>query len=145
MTEHDWSRFPARVRRELERIQRRYSLVRRAERLTGRKPRSLANDALHVVLEWGPQARLSEVWRLQQRRPGDSLSRLKAALEGAHAITHEAYELTDEAWPRERREIGSEVDRVSALARQELERRHPDVEPDLLRRAVSQANYTHAK
>src|SRR4051812_16646096 len=62
VTEHDWSRFPAPVRRELERIQRRYSLVRRGERLVGRKPRSLANDALHVVLEWGPQARLSEVW-----------------------------------------------------------------------------------
>ena len=145
VTENDWSRFPAPVRRVLERIQRRYSFVRRVERRLGVKRRSLANDALHVVLEWGPQARLSEAWRLQQRQPGEPLGRLEAALEDARAIRHEAYVLTDEAWPRDRREVGSEVDRVSALARETLERRHPDLEPGLLSQAVSQANYTHAK
>ncbi len=143
--EQDWSRFPASVRRVLQRIQRRYSFVRRVERLLGDKRRSLANDALQVVLEWGPQARLSEVWRLQQRQPEESLNRIETALEAAHAIAHEAYELTDQAWPRDQREIASEVDRAAALAREALTRRHPDLDPGLLRRAVSQANYTHAK
>ena len=50
MTEHDWSRFPPSIRRRLERIRRRYLLVRRAERVLGVNRRSLANDALHACV-----------------------------------------------------------------------------------------------
>jgi hypothetical protein len=145
MTEHDWNRFPPSIRRTLERIRRRYVLVRRAEGVLGVNRRSLANDALHVVLEWGPQARLSEAWRLQQPQPGEPLGRIEDALETAHAVAHDAYELTAEAWPLDRREIGSEVDRVTATAREALIERHPDLEPSLLHRAVHQANLTHMR
>jgi hypothetical protein len=125
-------------------IKRRYARARRIERLFGRR-HDLANDAMLVVLEWGPPMRLPEEWRLEQRQPTESDSRRQEALAEAHVVRHAAYELTAPAWPLDRREVPSEVDRHAAIARQELAARHPYLSAHLLARAVSQANYTHAK
>ena len=137
--------LPPAVWRKVRGIRRRYVLARRAERLLGRAHASLANDALRVVLEWGPPARLSEGWRLRQRQPDTSPTVIGDALTAAHAVCHEAYKLTAEAWPQDRREVASEVDRAAAKALQALTTRYPDLEGGLLRRVVSQANYTHAR
>lgn len=110
-----------------------------------RRRRSLSDDALFVVLEWGPAMRLPEVWRLQQRQPTVPATSCEAALAEAHSVTHMAYELTTEAWPRDRREDPKEVDRVSKAAVAKMIERYPDLDPASLRRAINQANYTHAK
>lgn len=129
---------------DLSGIKRRYARARRLERLFGRR-HDLANDALLVVLEWGPPMRLSEEWRLEQRQPTVVDSRRLEALAEAHAVTHAAYELTSPAWPIDRREVASEVDRQSVLARHELATRYPYLSTPSLARAVRQANYIHAK
>ena len=131
-------------RPELRVIRRNYMRARQIERLLRRR-RDLANDALEVVLEWGPAMRLPESWRLEQRQPKESASEREAALAEAHEVTHAAYELTAAAWPRDRREIASEVDEVSQAARSSLAARYPHLERGSLSRAVNQANYTHAK
>lgn len=131
-------------RPELEGIRRRYVRARRRERWL-RQRGSLANEALLVVLEWGPPMRLPESWRLQQRWPEAGASERGAVLEAAHAVTHAAYELLTRAWPRDTREDPQEVDRASKDALQVLRATYPELEPDSLKRAVSQANYTHAK
>ena len=133
------------LRRQLRRIRRRYALARTRERLLRRGAPSLDNDALRVALEWGPAARISEEWRLQQRQPKVPAQGITSALEHAHRVCHEAYTLTAGAWPPDRREIGAEVDRHARQALQALKARYPGLEPDLLLRAVSHANYTHAK
>jgi hypothetical protein len=58
---------------------------------------------------------------------------------------HAAYELTSPAWPRDRREVASDVDRQSAIARLELATQYPSLSTRSLARAINQANYTHAK
>ena len=131
-------------RPELRSIRLRYVRARRVERIL-RRPHDLANDALLVVLEWGPAARVPESWRLEQRQPKENASRREAALAEAHEVTHAAYELTAPAWPPDRREIAGEVDRVSQAARSALAARYPHLDRASMRRAVSQANYAHAK
>jgi hypothetical protein len=131
-------------RPELRGIRRRYARARRVERLFRRR-QDLANDALLVALEWGPPMRLPEPWRLEQRQPTVSAGRRDAALAEAHEVTHAAYELTAAAWPQDRQEVASEVDRVAESARQTLAIRYPHLSQVSLRRAVNQANYTHAK
>lgn len=135
---------PESGRPELHRIRRRYVLARRFERLLRRR-QDLANDALLVVLEWGPPMRLPEPWRLAQRQPKVGASQRDVALADAHEVTRAAYELTAVAWPVDRREVPSEVDRASESARRALAARYPHLLRGSLSRAVDQANYTHAK
>jgi hypothetical protein len=131
-------------RPELRRIRRRYVRARRVERLL-RRTHDLANDAVLVVLEWGPAARLPESWRLEQRQPKENASSREAALAEAHEVTHAAYELTAPAWPQDGRENFSDVDRMSEAARAALAARYPHLDRASMRRAVNQANYIHAK
>jgi hypothetical protein len=84
-------------RPELRGIRRRYARARRVERLFRRR-HDLANDALLVVLEWGPPMRLPEPWRLEQRQPKVSAIRRDAALAEALGVTRAADELTAAAW-----------------------------------------------
>jgi hypothetical protein len=130
--------------RNLGVCQRRYARARRFERLF-RRGNSLANDALLVVLEWGPAMRLPEPWRLEQRQPKESVSRREAALAEALEVKDVAYELTAVAWPRDRREVPSEVVHTAKLALEALTSQYPDLDRGSLRRAVNQANYAHAK
>jgi hypothetical protein len=129
---------------ELAVIERRYARARRLEHFLGVR-RDLANDAFVVVLEWGPALRLPEEWRLAHRQPDQSAEIREQALRTAKDVLHEAYELVAPAWPQDRREDARVVDEQSAVARQSLEESHPQLSPKLLRRAVNQANYTHAK
>ena len=98
-----------------------------------------------VVREWGPAMRLPEPWRLEKRLPGVTADRRAAALAEAHVVRRRAYELTAEAWPHDGREDVDDVQRVSEPAAAPLMSRYPQLDPRSLRRAVNQANYTHAK
>lgn len=129
---------------DLDGIKRRYRRARRIERLRRRR-KDLANEALLVVLEWGPAMRLPEEWRLEQRRPTERDIDRAAALADAHEVTGVAYDLTAAAWPPDRRQEWGEVDRVAQFAREELAARYPHLDQISLRRAVNQANYSHAK
>jgi hypothetical protein len=73
--------------------------------------------------------RRPEAWRLRQRPPRVRVTTCEAALAEAHVVTHIAYELTAEAWPRGRREDAKEVDRVSKTAVAEMTARYPDLGP----------------
>ena len=128
----------------LDGIKRRYSREQRARRLL-RRVSSLQDEALYVVLEWGPPMRLPEAWRLRERQPGENDEARATALDVAHGVTGLAHELTGEAWVLDGREDPEEVDRVSRRAVAEISARFPDLDPGSLRRAVSQANHTHAK
>jgi hypothetical protein len=128
---------------DLPDVRRRYAVGHRLDPLFRR--RSLSDDALLVVLEYGPARRLPESWRLQQRQPKVSDARREVALAEAHEITHSAYELTASAWASDRREVSRDVDRVAKIALEALASRYPHLNRGSLSRAVSQANYTHAK
>jgi hypothetical protein len=131
-------------RPELAAIRQEYIEERRAEAVAPGAG-SLANQALRVVLEWGPAKRLPEAWRLEQRAPGANAADRESALANAHYLEDAAYALTAEAWPHDRREIAADVDRVAAAAMVTLASRYSEIDADLLRRAISQANYYHAK
>lgn len=128
---------------ELRGVRRQYAVARRLDTLVRR--RSLSDDALVVVLEYGPARRLPESWRLQQRQPKVSEQCREAALAEAHEVTASAYELTERAWPSDRSDVWSEVDRVAKIALEALVAMYPDLDRRSLSRAVNQANYTHAK
>lgn len=89
--------------------------------------------------------RVPETWRLRQRQPTTSDADRHAALAEAHEVTQAAYRLTDAAWPTDRRQLWSEVDRLTKIAVEELAARYPHLKRRSLSRAVNQANYTHAK
>ena len=125
-------------------IERRYERELRADEAPG-GPSSLADDALTVVLEWGPAKRLSETWRLERRQPSASAAERASALAASHEVTRAAYDLTSEAWPRDGREDPADVDRVAAEALETLSLRYPQLMRASLRRAIGLANYTHAK
>lgn len=131
-------------RPERRRIRRSYVRARNIERLLRRR-RDLENEALLVILEWGPAMRLPEQWRLEQRQPKETAIRREAALAEAHEVTHAAYELTAPAWPPDRPQDWGEVDRVGHEALEELGVRYPHLDRASLRRAVNQAYYSPAK
>lgn len=132
------------IRPELDGIRRGYRRARLVERVLHRR-RDLANEALLVVLEWGPAMRLPEEWRLEQRRPADSTRDRAAALANAHEVTGAAFDLTAAAWPPDRAQQWGEVDRVAQSALEVLGTRYPHLDRKSLRRAINQANYSHAK
>lgn len=123
-------------------IERQYVRERLMDVSSGRR-NSLADDALVVVLEWGPPRRLSEMWRLETRQASVGPAEREAALAAARAVAHLAYELTARAWPHDGREGPIEGERVDAEALETLSSRHPDLDRESLRRAIWQGNYTH--
>jgi hypothetical protein len=130
---------------ELREIEREYEREREADAASGTH-RSLADDALTVVLEWGPQARLSQGWRLERRQPTATAAERQSALTDAAEVKHLAYDLTAPAWPHvDGRVPAPSVEDVEAVAITALERRFPELDSASLRRAVRQANYIHAK
>jgi len=60
----------------------------------------LLNDALYVVLQFGPERSRPVGERLGERHPDVSEAELQAALEVSRSAEALAYQLTSSCWPR---------------------------------------------
>jgi uncharacterized protein (DUF433 family) len=131
---------------DLRELKLSYAHRRQADESSGQRS-SLSDDALIVVLEFGPERRLSQEWRLEARRPLDGSAERESSLAVAHAVTQLAYERIAEAWPHDRRSsVPDEVSyRVDGETLEALTLQYPHLNRELLRQAVDQANYVHAK
>jgi hypothetical protein len=102
------------------------------------------NEALEVVLQFGPERARPAPERIRERLPHAPAAELDAALAQAHAVEDRAYALTAPGWP-----LGTLTDKefraLSARALQALKVEFPSFTPDALSRALSQANYWHMR